>query len=81
MRTYGVNQEFRFVEGICHFERGFKSDFFLSKMTYFTSYVRNMFWATILYKYHGAMHARFSIDNFAFRVQKKLSEVKNTGYG
>ena len=26
---------------------------FFSEMTYFTSYVRNIFWGTTLYKYHG----------------------------
>ena len=26
--------------------------FLFSEKTYFTSYLRNMFWATILYKYH-----------------------------
>ena len=29
-----------------------KSNFFLSEKTYFTSHVSNMFWATILCKYH-----------------------------
>ena len=32
-------------------ERVVKADFFLSKKSYFTSYMRNMFWTTILYKY------------------------------
>ena len=49
IRTYGVNQAFRFV----YIERVVRSDFFPGK-NYFTSYVRIMFWATILYQYHGA---------------------------
>ena len=50
--TYGVNQFFRFVKGFCYIERIVKSDFLLSEKTYFTSYVHNLFWATISYKYH-----------------------------
>ena len=50
-RAYGVNQVFWFVK-FGYIERVVKSDFF-SEKTYFTSFVRNMFWATILYKYHG----------------------------
>ena len=42
------DQTIRFVEGI---ERLFKSIFFGEK-TYFISYVRYMFWSTIVYKYH-----------------------------
>ena len=42
MRTYGVNQVFRFVEGIW-----FKSDF-LSENTYFTSYVLPPYVSTML---------------------------------
>ena len=34
-----------------YFERVVKSDLFLEK-TYFTSYLRMMFWATVLYKYY-----------------------------
>ena len=34
-----------------YIERVVKSDFF-SEKTYFISYVRNMFWATIQFKYH-----------------------------
>ena len=29
-----------------------ETDFFFSRKTYFTLYVRNMFWDTILYQYH-----------------------------
>ena len=33
-----------------------KYDFvFFSEMTYFTLYMRNMFWATMLYKYNGPL--------------------------
>ena len=39
-------QEFRFVEGVWLHRKSFP------EKTFFTSYVRNMFWATILYKYH-----------------------------
>ena len=35
-----------------YIERVVKSDFFPEKY-YFTLYVRTMFWARILYKYHG----------------------------
>ena len=35
MRTYGVNQVFRFVEGIGHIERIVKSDFFSLKKDLF----------------------------------------------
>ena len=48
----GVNHAFRFFEAFGYNERVVKSDFFLSENTYLTSYVHNMFWATILYKYH-----------------------------
>ena len=41
--TNGINQEFRFDEGIClHIERVVKFVFFSAK-TSFTLYVRNMF--------------------------------------
>ena len=53
VRTYGVNQVFRYVNAKLHRKsRQIRFYFFLEK-TYFTSYVRNMFRATILYKYHG----------------------------
>ena len=41
-----------------YIERVVKSDFLLER-TYFTSYVRNLFWATILYKYHDTGHKIF----------------------
>ena len=50
VRTYGVIQTFRFAEGI---KRVVNFDFF-SVLTYLTAYVRNMFWATNLYKYNNA---------------------------
>ena len=53
MRIYAVKQVFRFLKGIRLHRKSRKIRFFLSEKTYFTSYVRNMFYATILYKYHG----------------------------
>ena len=52
MRTYG-NQEFWFVEGIWLHQKSRQIQFFFSEMTYPLLYVRDMFCATILYKYHG----------------------------
>ena len=50
MRTYGVNQVFRFVEGIwLHRKSRQIREKKNSEKTYFTSYVRNMF-CNILYK-------------------------------
>ena len=47
MRTDGVKQEYRFVEGMHgYIERVVKTDF-SSENTYFTSYVRIVKWATI----------------------------------
>ena len=54
MRTYGVDQVFRFVEG-SYVDRGVKADIF-SEKDLFTSYVRNIFWAAILYKSNGEQH-------------------------
>ena len=51
MRTYEVNQVFRYVEGIWLNGKSRRILFFLEK-AYFTSYVRNMLRATILCKYH-----------------------------
>ena len=53
MRTYGVNQAFSFVEGIWLHRKSRQIRKIISENTYFTSYVRIMFCATILYKYHG----------------------------
>ena len=50
MRTYGVNQEFRFDEGIWLHRKSGQIRFFFQKILVFTSCVRNVFWATILYK-------------------------------
>ena len=47
-----INEVFRFVEGIFYIEKVVKSD--ILEKTYFTSYALNMFWATILYKYHDS---------------------------
>ena len=51
VRIYGVIQAIR-LEAFGYIERVVKSDFFPEK-TYFTSYVRNVCWTTILYKYHA----------------------------
>ena len=51
MRTYGVNHDFRLLQAFGYIERVVESDIFFL-ITYFTSYLRNMFLATILYKYH-----------------------------
>ena len=40
---------------------------FFSEKTYFTSYVRNMFWANISYKYH----------NFMSLVLKIVADIKS----
>ena len=52
MRTYGVKQEFGFVEGFGYIERVVQSDIFFRKSPIFLSYVRIVKWATILYKHH-----------------------------
>ena len=44
---------FELLNAFDYIGRFVKSDFFFSEKTYVTPYVRNMFWATILYKYHG----------------------------
>ena len=59
LRTYGVHQKIRLVEGIW-LHRNIRQILFFSEKTYLTSYVRNMFWATILYKYHYHMKWRNS---------------------
>ena len=53
VRTYGVNQVFPFVEDIWLHRKSRQIQFFSGK-TNFTTYVRNMFWAAILYKYHDS---------------------------
>ena len=45
VRTYGINQVFRFVEGIWLRRKS-------CQIRNFTSYVRNKILATMLYKYH-----------------------------
>ena len=44
---------FDLLKAWCYIERVVKSGFFFAEKTYFTLYVRKMFWATILSKYHG----------------------------
>ena len=51
MRTFGVNQAFRFFKGI--WLHGKTRQIENSEKNCFTSYVRNMFSATIVYKYYG----------------------------
>ena len=45
---------FGYIEGVV------KSDVFFSEI--FTSYVRNIIWATILYKYHGSVLSSILIN-------------------
>ena len=45
LRTYGVNQVFRFVEGTWLHRKSLQILFFFEK-TYFKSYLRNLLWAT-----------------------------------
>ena len=52
MRTYGVNQVFRIVEGIWINRNSHQIRNFYSVETYSISYVRNSFCATILFNYH-----------------------------
>ena len=58
VRTYGVNQVFRFVKGI-RLLRKYRQIRLFSEKTYFTSNVRNMFWTTILYKYHAHTYVMY----------------------
>ena len=53
MRTFGMNQVFQFVECIWLDQKSRQMRKTISEKAYFLSYVRNMFWATILYKYNG----------------------------
>ena len=48
VRTYGVRY-FELLRAFGDIDRVVKSDF----LRYVTSYMRNMFWGTIVYKYHG----------------------------
>ena len=50
MRTHGVNQAFRFVEGIWLHRKSHQIRFFFREKILFSSYVRNVKWASILYK-------------------------------
>ena len=56
---------------------------YFSKKTYFTSYVRNMFWATILFKYHDHYHLFCDVDilnllKLAILLQVFIICAKNT---
>ena len=73
--TYGVKPGFRFVEGIGYIERVVKFCFFFSEKTSFTAYVRYMFWATILYKYHGGGQTLLKFN--LFNEQKISSRAAN----
>ena len=46
-------RHFDLLKAFGYIERVLKSVFFFSEKTYYTSYVRNMVWSTILNKYHG----------------------------
>ena len=69
MRTNGVNQAFRFVEGIWLHWKSHKLRLFFRKKTLFTSYVRNVKWATIYYKNHGF----FAVSNFCLLLTGCIS--------
>ena len=43
---------FDLLKAFGYIDRVGKADFFFSEKTYFTSYVRNMLWATVLCEYH-----------------------------
>ena len=58
MGTYGVNQAFRFLKAVSDIERVVLPNFF-SEKTHFTTYVRNIFLATILYTYHASILGKF----------------------
>ena len=62
IRTNGVNKAFRFVEGIWLHRKSRQIRLFLEE-TYFTSYVRNMFWDTFSYKYHVIYVGSEGVDN------------------
>ena len=63
MRPYGVNIDL--LKAFGYIERVIESEFF-SEKTYFTSYVHNMFWATILYKYQSTniKTSHFYLDTY-----------------
>ena len=82
MRTHWINQEF-LLKAFGHIERVVKSDFF-SETTYFTSYLRNIFWATILYKYYDIFphtlpvtDTREGVGNNYSRREEILLGLKN----
>ena len=70
VRTYRINQVFRFVEGTWLPRRG-QNQFFFSEKTYFISNVRNMLLSTILYKYH----AKHILNKFMCTFQISLQGV------
>ena len=54
MRTYyGVNKAFRFRQGIWVHRKSRQIRLLFLEKAYFTLFVRNIFRATILYKYHA----------------------------
>ena len=73
MHTYGVNQAFRFVEGTWLYQKSRQIRFFVSEKTYFTSYLRNVFGATVLYKYHSKSIFFYNINNFLNKASYILS--------
>jgi len=70
MRTHGVNQAFWFVEGIWLHRESHQIRFFFRKKTLFTSYVRNVNWATISYKNHDI--GRQNHISFAKAIPHKM---------
>ena len=83
IRTYGVNQEFRYVESVCLHRKSRQIRFIFRRKPFFTSYVRNMFWATILFKYHDHYHLFCDVDilnllKLAILLQVFIICAKNT---
>ena len=89
MRTYGVNQAFRFVEGIWVHRKRHQ----IRKKGKDLLVVHNMFWATILHKCHGSpsVCAYFKRALYTFIVLKAfltaiimqfpaIMEFKSTGF-
>ena len=78
VRTYGVIQVFRFVEGI-RLQPESRQIHFLFEKTISTSYVRNMFWATIIYKYHAypphQERCRDSYSDYEYQLHSEVSDL------
>ena len=63
-------RNFDCLKAYCYSEKVVKSDFF-PEMTFLTSYVRNMIWVTILYKYYGADFDSFISPKNCGKPQEK----------